>query len=58
MKKDNELAWSEFAFEDEIWREDSAKERQRSQIQAAVQHAEPMKPVRRPGAIKWRLDSY
>jgi len=38
MKKNNELAWSEFAFEDETWREDSAKERQRSQIQAAVQN--------------------
>ena len=38
MKKNNELAWSEFAFEDETWREDSVKERQRSQIQAAVQN--------------------
>ena len=38
MKKNNESAWSEFAFEDETWRENSAKERQRSQIQAAVQN--------------------
>ena len=38
MKKNNELTWNEFAFEDETWREDSAKERQRSQIQAAVQN--------------------
>ncbi len=38
MKKNNNSAWSEFVFEDETWKEDSAKERQHAQIQAAVQN--------------------
>ena len=38
MKRIDDSAWSEFVFENETWREDSAKERQRSQIQAAVQN--------------------
>ena len=38
MKKNNNSAWSEFVFEDETWKEDSEKERQHAQIQAAVQN--------------------
>ena len=38
MKKNNNSAWNEFVFEDETWKEDSAKERQHAQIQAAVQN--------------------
>jgi hypothetical protein len=38
MKKSNKLAGSEFVFEDETWKEDSAKEHQHLKIQAAVQN--------------------
>jgi len=38
MKKNKDSAWSEFVFEDETWKEDSVKERQHAQIQAAVQN--------------------
>ena len=38
MKKSNDSAWGELVFEDETWKEDSAKERQHAQIQAAVQN--------------------
>ncbi|HCV87444.1 MAG TPA: hypothetical protein DGB85_12795 [Deltaproteobacteria bacterium] len=38
MKKRNDSASNEFVFENETWREDSAKERQHAKIQAAVQH--------------------